>query len=250
MPSFTRRPLAPAFALLFLALSAQLPAQNPSNESKRDPRIGSVLTELSKVRTLHQTAISPDGKYLAWVVDAQPGGGPTEIELAPLSAPSATTRVTAASKAQICEEGQIAWSPDSTTLVFLSNCQPPKENPAQSDFFLYSAAAKSAPRRLTHLHGIPEAPAFSPDGQQLGFLYVEGASRKASPLAAEKPPAGVIGEDGLEIKRIAAVPIAGGELHQITPASLYAYEFDWSPNSQEVAYVAAPPPGENNWWVA
>jgi dipeptidyl aminopeptidase/acylaminoacyl peptidase len=28
------------------------------------------------------------------------------------------------------------------------------------------------------------------------------------------------------------------------------YEFDWSPDSKSLAYVAADPPGENNWWVA
>ena len=33
-------------------------------------------------------------------------------------------------------------------------------------------------------------------------------------------------------------------------ATLYTYEFDWSPDSDELAYIAAPPPGENNWWVA
>jgi dipeptidyl aminopeptidase/acylaminoacyl peptidase len=92
--------------------------------------------------------------------------------------------------------------------------------------------------------------AISPDGKQLGFLYVEGATRFASPLAAEKPPAGVIGEDGLEIKRVAAAQLADGKVSEITPASLYAYEFDWSPDSQQLAYIAAPPPGENNWWVA
>ena len=31
---------------------------------------------------------------------------------------------------------------------------------------------------------------------------------------------------------------------------LHVYEFSWSPDSQMVTYVAAAPPGENNWWVA
>jgi dipeptidyl aminopeptidase/acylaminoacyl peptidase len=28
------------------------------------------------------------------------------------------------------------------------------------------------------------------------------------------------------------------------------YEYDWAPDSRQLAYTAAPPPGENNWWVA
>ena len=39
-------------------------------------------------------------------------------------------------------------------------------------------------------------------------------------------------------------------MYSVTPANLYTYEFDWSPDSSELAYIAAPPPGENNWWVA
>ena len=36
----------------------------------------------------------------------------------------------------------------------------------------------------------------------------------------------------------------------VTPANLHVYEFDWRPDSKGLAYVAADPPGENNWWVA
>jgi dipeptidyl aminopeptidase/acylaminoacyl peptidase len=252
MLTSARKSLACASLLL---VSACLLAQSPA--TKRDPRIGSVLDNLGKARSLYQTAISPDGKLLAWVVRGEEGGkrSGTEIEVAPLADPEKTTRATAGTKGALCEEGDIAWSPDSKTLAFLSDCQADgdghsSDKGGQRDFYLYQPGGKSAPRRLTHLHGIADEPAFSPDGKQLGFLYVEGATRFASPLAAEKPPAGVIGEDGLEIKRVASAQIADGKVNQITPANLYAYEFDWSPDSQQLAYIAAPPPGENNWWVA
>jgi dipeptidyl aminopeptidase/acylaminoacyl peptidase len=249
MPTLARKILSCAALAL---LAANLPAQTTAASAPRDPRIDAVLNNLGKVRAIHQTAISPDGKLLAWVVAGEEGGkrGGTEIEVAPLSAPDKTTRATGGSKGALCDEGDIAWSPDSKTLAFLSDCQADGENKGQRDFYLYEPGVKSAPRRLTHLHGIADEPAFSPDGKQLGFLYVEGATRFASPLAAEKPPAGVIGEDGLEIKRVAAAQVADGKVNEITPASLYAYEFDWSPDGQQLAYIAAPPPGENNWWVA
>jgi len=248
MPTLARKTL-PCAALLLLAIN--LPAQTTAASAPRDPRIDTVLADLGKVRSLYQTAISPDGKTIAWVVQGEEAGkhNGSEIEIATLANPEKSTRVTAG-KGELCDESSIAWSPNSKTLIFLSNCQATGEDKDQADFYLAEPASKSAPRRLTHLHGIPESPAFSPDGQQLGFLYVEGATRPASPLAAEKPPAGVIGEDGLEIKRVAEIPANGGEPHQITPASLYVYEFDWSPDGQQLAYVAAPPPGENNWWVA
>jgi dipeptidyl aminopeptidase/acylaminoacyl peptidase len=231
---------------LFAIAVTKLSAQSP--EPKRDPRIDSVLRDLAKVRSIYQTAISPDGARIAWVVTGEEAGksGGIEIEVAPLTTPDKPTRVTAGSKGELCNESSIAWSPDSKTLAFLSDC----DANGQSDFYLAEPSAKSAPRRLTHLHGIPEAPAFSPDGKQLGFLYVEGATRRASPLAAEKPPAGVIGEEGLEIKGAWTIGLEGGHIYQVTPANLYTYEFDWSPDSKQLAYIAAPPPGENNWWVA
>ena len=66
-------------------------------------------------------------------------------------------------------------------------------------------------------------------------------------------PSGVIGEDRIDIQRVAAVSVSAAQPSAptfLTPASLYVYEFDWSPDSQSLAYVAADPPGENNWWIA
>jgi dipeptidyl aminopeptidase/acylaminoacyl peptidase len=269
MPKFVRNAFVFAAALVFALETPELPAQTPETAA-RDPRIDSVLTDLGKVRSIYQTALSPDGKMIAWVVSGEEGGkrSGSEIEVAPLATPDKATRITAGSKGELCEESSIAWSPDSKTLAFLSDCA----DKAQSDFYLAQPGSRSNPRRLTHLDGIPEVPSFSPDGKQIGFLYVEGATRRASPLAAEKPPAGVIGEEGLEIKRVAEVSISttGEPPHSesnrpfanrdakdlislfnfITPANLYVYEFDWSPDSKQLTYVAAAPPGENNWWVA
>ena len=128
--------------------------------------------------------------------------------------------------------------------------------------------------RLTTLSGFVHEPAFSPDGSKIAFLYVEGATRPAGALAAMKPPSGVIGEDGIEVQRVAAItipseldckeaPAADSKLPLdsrtkcltslfgfITPANLHAYEFDWSPDSKSIAYIAAVPPGENTWWTA
>jgi dipeptidyl aminopeptidase/acylaminoacyl peptidase len=158
--------------------------------------------------------------------------------------------VTAATKPdEHCAESDIAWEPDSKALAFFSDCAAPNE---QSDLYL-SKPDGSAPRRLTTLKGDEDSPAFSPDGTKIAFLYVENATRHAGALAAMKPWAGVIGEDGVEIQRVAvaetdaAAPVAP---EQVTPANLHVYEFDWAPDSKGLAYVAADPPGENNWWVA
>ena len=150
-----------------------------------------------------------------------------------------------------CTEENLAWSPDSKALAFTSDCNAPAGAADQSDVYIATPAAASAsPRRLTHLHGGVTSLAFSPDGLHIACLYIEGATRPAGALAPMKPPAGVIGVEGLEIQRVAAIETASGEFRQVTPATLHVYEYDWAPDSRQLAYVAAPPPGENNWWVA
>lgn len=100
------------------------------------------------------------------------------------------------------------------------------------------------------MQGLAQDLSWSPDGHTLGFLYVENATRRSSALAAAKPASGEIGVDGVEVQRVAAVDAAGGAVRLLTPTSRHVYEFAWSPDAQRIAYVAAPPPGDNNWWIA
>jgi dipeptidyl aminopeptidase/acylaminoacyl peptidase len=205
--------------------------------------IEEVLRGLNRGRYLGQVAVSPNGEHLAWVEDG-------EIHLAPLGNLDNSRQITAAtSPDQACREDDLAWSPDSSALAFFSDCAQPGQ---QSDLYLASLDA-GPPRRLTELHGYVRLPAFSPDGTRIAFLYVEGATRPAGALAAMKPFAGVIGEDGVEVQRVAVAQTgvsAPAKPAIVSPPDLHVYEFDWSPGSKSLAYIAADPPGENNWWVA
>ena len=237
------------FAFVRLSVSFSLiagyGADAQSAPSDRD-RLEHVLSGLNRGRNVAQVAISPDGRRLAWIEGPTAGG---TIWIAPIDDTKKTTRVTAATKlGERCRETEIAWTPDSKALAFFSDCAAPDD---QMDLYLSRLDGNSA-RRLTTLRGYESSPAFSPDGTKIGFLYVEGATRAAGALAAMKPPSGVIGEDGVEIQRVATVPVNANAAvpEQVTPAKLHVYEFDWAPDSKGLAYVAADPPGENNWWVA
>jgi dienelactone hydrolase len=228
------------------ALPGQSAAGAAGSSAAIDPRISNVLSELEKTRTIHQAALSADGQMIAWVVDADGG---TEIQVAPTADPAHPRRLTAGTGAS-CTEQSLAWS-YGNDLAFTSDCNAAAGAVGQADVYIAAAAAASlAPRRLTHLHGGVTSLAFSPNGQHIGCLYIEGATRPAGALAPMKPPAGVIGVEGLEIQRVATIETASGEFRQVTPATLHVYEYDWAPDSEALVYTGAPPPGENNWWVA
>ena len=243
------RLLLGASLILITALmsTSASPQSEPAAVSPGRAHINQVLQGLNRGRPVGQVAVSPDGKRVAWIEGMRDGG---KILVAPLDDLTKAEHVSAGVEPdQHCRENSIAWEPDAKALAFLSDCAQPGE---QADLFL-SKLDGNPPRRLTELRGYVEEPAFSPDGKRVAFLYVEGATRPAGALAAMKAPSGVMGEDGVEIQRVAvaAVDTESPEApEQVTPASLHVYEFDWAPDSKALAYVAADPPGENNWWVA
>jgi dipeptidyl aminopeptidase/acylaminoacyl peptidase len=240
-----------AISISLCALALAAPSETQAQAAKA--QVEEVLKGLNQSHGLGPVAISPDGGLLAYVAR---GKGGAQVELAPFSEPAHTTRITAAKKDDTaCGESNVAWSPDSRHLAFLSNC----EGGSQDDVFVATIEgdfAHGKPKvhveQLTKAKGEVGTPEFSPDGTKIAFLYVEGATRAAGALAAMKPWAGVIGEDGIEIQRVAVVDASahGVVPTQATPAKLHVYEFDWAPDSKSLAYVAADPPGENNWWVA
>jgi dipeptidyl aminopeptidase/acylaminoacyl peptidase len=263
-----RRLAAPA--LLGVFALAQLPAlsQNPAAPD-HDPRIAAIIHSLEQVKAIRETEISPDGNQIAWNVSGE------GIELVPLSDPSHPRHITACAAGTKGTEDGLAWSPDSKTLAFFSDCtENDKAGDHKTSIFLADASGSAAPRKLAPINGFAKSLQYTPDGKCLTFLYVEGATRPSGALAAMKPPSGVIGVEGLEVQRIATVsippnwdgtldlgnsadvrPSSGPQkliplFNFITPANLHVYEFNWSPDSNKLTYVAAPPPGENNWWVA
>jgi dipeptidyl aminopeptidase/acylaminoacyl peptidase len=213
-------------------LTAAPDTANPNQQFTRAARPGGV-------------AISPDGTTVAWTLRGPDG---TALHLTDVANP-VNDKLINLKGANHCSVDNPIWSPDSATLTFLSNCTEDKAKPAQEQIFLWSKASGEV-NQLTHVTGNLEQPAWSPDGKSIAFLFVENATRSAGALDAMKPWSGVIGEDGVEIQRVYSVDATNGDGRFLTPANLHVFEFDWSPNAHEIAFIAANPPGENNWWIA
>jgi dipeptidyl aminopeptidase/acylaminoacyl peptidase len=232
-------------------------AAAPASPDQNDSRIAEIMQRLRGVQSFDTVAIAPDGKTIAWTVTAKApktaatakDGKPGQIlQMSDLAGAQVRT-VIIAQAAKSCRYGNLSWSPDSRTLAFLSNCNHGAAGDDQFD--IYEVAARSsAARRLSHLQGLVNQLAWTPNGSELSFLYVEGDVHPVSAVSATKALVGVIGETGVEQQRIAVLPARGGEMRQITPATIFIYEYDWSPTSDRLAYIGAPPPGRDNWWTA
>ncbi len=221
---------SPSLALLAALVSFAAVAQQPSSST------AALLTQLRSTKHVGDVALSPDGKLVAMDLAGT-------LTLAPVGEPGAGRAVAVCTAAKASISG-LSWSPDNKSLAVLADCG------GATQVVLTGSEAGAKPRVLTTLHGFAKGLEYAPDGHSLALLYVEGATRPSGALAAMKPPSGVIGVEGLEVQRVASIDAVSGQIKQITPPGLHAYEFSFSPDAKQIAFVAAAPPGENNWWIA
>jgi dipeptidyl aminopeptidase/acylaminoacyl peptidase len=208
--------------------------------------IGGLLDTLDRVRGFHETAISPDGRRVAWVEDVSAAEATTAIYLRPIASPATKShRVTASNDGRGHREDGIAWAPDGRTMAFLSD----NGSPGQQQLYVIDVDAAAPARRVTSVKGQLAQPRWSPDGTQLAVLFVAGSTQGTGALVAYKPDAGVVG-DVVEEQRIAIVTLATGAVKEVSPANMFVYDYDWSPDGKAFAAEAVEGSGTNNYWIA
>src|SRR5712692_4155559 len=217
-------PAPPKPAAAASAAKPRAAAKPPAQASANRSPLQAAVNTLFAAKTFEQTAISPDGKRVAWVEtligkNGAPSGN-TAIYWAEAKAGAAPHRITAGGVADSAEGG-VAWSPDSRRIAFFSDAG----KRGQQQLYVADALGGAA-RKLTSIKGFLAAPSWSPDGKTIEVLSTENATRAAGPLVAETPQTGEIKESVTE-QRLALVDVAGGRLRQISPADMYVYEYGW-----------------------
>jgi dipeptidyl aminopeptidase/acylaminoacyl peptidase len=245
-----------AATAMLAALAAVAGAASPP------PKIDEVLTLAAAADSFKSVALAPDGGRIAWVeaprgADRRPGEH-TAIFAAdlgrPAAHPPAPTRVTAGREAVV--EKEPAWSPDGKRLAFLSDRsaraaaarRSGSANAEQLELWVADLPSRRAVQ-VTRLEGQISAPAWSPDGGAIAFLYIAGRTAEAGPTRPVPRDAGVVGEKPEE-QRLALVQLASGTVREVSSPDLYVYEFDWSPDGASLTAVAARGSGDDNWWIA
>jgi len=192
------------------------------------------MDSMPHAKRIDQTAISPDGTQVAYII-----GG----ELSVIPANGGTARA-------IVVEGKlelrdVCWSRDSKQIAFIADLA--GDVPAAQVFTATLDAG--VPVKRAELKGYASAPSFSRDASKLALLYIEGMPRVAGPLQPMTPLSGVI-DDKVYEQRLSTIDLTTNSLAQITPADVYIYEYDWTPDGQGWVATAAHGSGDANWYIA
>ncbi|MDQ2869635.1 MAG: S9 family peptidase [Acidobacteriota bacterium] len=214
----------------------------------KKPALENLLARLQDVQEFGQVAISPDGKRVAWVRKIKDRKGAWKlgtVEVADVGAPvSVPRRVTGVADGRARDERHPVWSSDGKRIAFLSDAA--KDGQAQ---VWVAPAAGGTARQLTRVQGQLDDPRWSPDGRSIAFLFIAGSTQEPGALTAYKPHSGVV-EETIEERRIAVADVATGRIREVSPANLYVYDYDWSPDGTAFAAEAAEGSGTDNYWTA
>jgi len=197
-------------------------------------RAASLIDSMPRAKTIQEVAISPDGHRVAYVVSGH------------LTVLSLDDKISHSIEVEgKLELRDAAWSRDSKQLAFLADV--PGEAPSAQ---LWTAPADGgAPMKHADLKGNAESLTFSPDGSKVALLFIEGMPRQSGPLQPMTPMAGVVGEHVYE-QRLTAIDLSSNAVTPITPADMYIYEYDWTPDGGSWVATAAHGSGDANWYVA
>ena len=188
-------------------------------------------------------ALSPDGRHIASIeaddlpADTQP---PSRLLIRDAATGKAAPVALPCDGKQGCTPSSPTWSHDGQRLAFLLE-QPGGEATEIETVGAGGGAAK----RLLSFDGPLDQLRYGP-GDRLAVLATPDAHKRVGATQAGARMEGEIGA-ATDEQRIAVTD--GQELHFVSPADLYVYEYDWRPDGGFVA-TAAHGNGDSNWWVA
>ncbi len=113
-------------------------------------------------------------------------------------------------------------SPDRKAIVFVVSRPNLEQDRSDRELVLLDIAT-GAQHVLTYERKGVGSPRWSPTGDRLGFVAVDGAGKDAKP-------------------QVFTLPMTGGEARKITAAPAGIEQFAWRPSGQEIAYVTSDEP--------
>ena len=207
--------------------------------------LDAALDSLSALHEFPEVALAPDHSRVAWI-ETSPGkiaGDSTTLAAYIKDLHDTNTAARRIGEPAPRVQG-LAWSQDGR-LAFLSDT----ESHGQMQLYVLEKPGRGKARKVGNFEGYVGDPRWSPDGKSIAVVQIEGITRVPGAAEAAAPESGVIASKPVE-QRLAIVNVATGAVRSISPADIYVYEFDWSPDSKSLVYLGAPGDGDDNWFVA
>ena len=179
------------------------------------PSLDSALDSLSSLHEFHEVALSPDHQRVAWI-ETSPGKEASDLASVAVYVKDLQDPGTAAKRiGDVAVRAQgLTWSQDGR-LAFLSDA----DSHGQMQLYVTEKPGRGKVRKVGNFEGYVGDPHWSPDGQSIALLRIEGVTRVPGPTQATAPESGVIASKIVE-QRLTIVNVATGAARSISPADL------------------------------
>ncbi len=201
--------------------------------------------DLIRLRWITSPAISPDGRWVAYVVGEPPDTsrsekkGQTDIWVVDFDGKRGPRRYASGPS----RESEPRWSPDGQWIAFLSD----RGSDGKTQIFRMRRAGGEAEQVTEFAEGV-QSYTWSPDGKKFAVIA-------ADPLPGNVAEEHRRGDDERHIDhedrfgRLRIVDAAGGGGEAVTPDNLHVMEASWSPDAARLAMVVADrPTNDEMYW--
>ncbi|MGH9477087.1 MAG: prolyl oligopeptidase family serine peptidase [Terriglobales bacterium] len=190
--------------------------------------------QLRHYHTVSDPQLSPDGTKVVWVQHAGSAeGGGSHLWMAPSDASAPARQITYSPESDKSGESSPQWAPDGMAILFAA-----RRGATRQVFRLPLAGGEGAPLALKT--GKDElSPAFfevSPNGKWLAFTARQPQTAREKKDRKDKKDAVVVGQDKSP-SRVWLYSFANNSVTALTPLSVEARTFAWSPDSTKLAIV-------------
>ncbi len=229
------------FLTCFLLLLSSITAYSQQSGNGKRPM---TFEDLLALKSLTGAQISPDGRWVAYVVtttDMKEDSTDADIWLVS-TAGGDPIRLTTSKK----NDTQPRWSPDGKWIAFVSARE---ERP---QIFLISPNGGEA-EKLTDAKSGVQSFQWSPDGQQIAFTSPQDLTAEQERKQKDKDDAQVVDKD-YRFTHLWTIDVHTKRAKEIIKNDYVVSDPQWSPDGHSIAYVTAPTPktddsGKTDIWI-
>jgi dipeptidyl aminopeptidase/acylaminoacyl peptidase len=207
--------------LATLLLAASAAAQRPMTAD-----------DVLKLRNVGDAQVSPDGRWVAYVVsevDLAENATNSDVWLVATSG-GAPWRLTVSKKA----DNQPRWSPDGRWIAFLSARE------ERNQIWLIRPDGGEAEKLTDSKSGV-QSFHWSPDGRTIAYLAQRDLTAEEEKRQKEKDDAEVI-DQSFRFGRIWTIEVATKKATEVVKGDFHVSDLRWSPDGTRIAYTTTPTP--------